>query len=74
MKVLYNAHYTYFLLYIFITLLDVYYILVVDCWRDWCRKELTCDIQDESDKMIALPYFMEAERGTLEHMSLYFHK
>jgi len=41
---------------------------------DWCRKELTSDIQDKSDKMIALPYFMEAERGALGHMSLYFHK
>jgi len=74
MKVLYNVHYRYFLLYIFITLLDVYYIQVVDCRMDWCRKELTCDIQDESDKMIALPYFMEPERGALGHMSLYFHK
>ena len=41
---------------------------------DWRRKELTCDVQDKSDKMIALPYFMEAERGALGYMSLYFHK
>ena len=73
MKVLYNIHYRYFLLYIIITLLDVYYIQVLDCWMDWCRGEFTCDIHDESNNMIVLPYFMEAERGTLEHMSLYFH-
>ena len=38
-----------------------------------CIRDSTCDIHDESDKMIVLPYFMEAERGTVEHMSLYFH-
>jgi len=74
MEVLYNVHCRYFLSYIFITLLDVCYIQVVECWLDCCRKELTCDLHDESDKMIVLPYFMEAERGALEHMSLYFHK
>jgi len=73
MKVLYNIHYRYFLLYIIITLLDVYYNQVLYCWMDWCREEFTCDIHDESNNMIVLPYFMDAERGTLEHMSLYFH-
>ena len=73
MKVLYNIHCKYFLLYIFITLLDVYYFQVLDCWMDWCRGEFTCDIHDGSDNMIVLPYFMEAERGTLEYMSFYFH-
>ena len=51
----------------------MYYIQVLDCWMDWCREEFTCDIHDKSDNIIVLSYFIEAERGTLEHMSLYFH-
>ena len=49
------------------------YNQVLDCGMDWCREKFTCDIHDESDYMIVLPYFTEAKRGTLEHMSFYFH-
>ena len=57
MKVLYNIHYRYFLLYIFITLLDVYYNLVLYCWMAWCREEFTCDVHDESNNLIVLPFY-----------------
>jgi len=73
MKVLYNIYCKWFLLYIFITLLDGYYNQVLYCGMDWSREKFTCDIHDESDYMIVLPYFTEAKRGTLEHISFYFH-
>ena len=49
------------------------YNQVLDCGMDWCREKFSCDIHGESGYMIVLPYFMEIERGTLEHMSFYFH-
>ena len=40
-----------------ITLLDVYYNLVLYCWMAWCREEFTCDVHDESNNLIVLPFY-----------------